>query len=382
MFDLMPSMRDVAHVFEAGYYHPAPSDWLAVSTDVRGSTLAVEQGRQKLVNFVGASAIAALKNLCAPLDLPFQFGGDGAMALVPPRFAAQALTVLARARGFAKREFGMDLRVGAVPVSAVERLGGVILVGRYEPSPGNPFGMFAGGGMDMLEQAVKERGNPDLARLARIPEELDDGEAPDLTGLSCRWEPLASARGAVIALLVVGDEDHGRLYADLCRLSESGEGGLRVASADNLNPGWPSAATLVEARVGRGGGGVWLRWLVVAAQTVLVKLLYVFDLSLGGFVPRRYRAEVVTNTAFVKHDDTLAVVFDCPAARVEAVRAYLDGREAAGDLRYGLHVSDVALMTCLVGDAGAGRHVHFMDGGGGGYTMAAKRLKKGGPPSA
>ncbi|MBI3445502.1 MAG: DUF3095 domain-containing protein [Magnetospirillum sp.] len=377
MFDMMPSMRDIAHVFSPEYYHRAPPDWLAVSTDVRGSTLAVEQGRQKTVNFVGASAIAALRNLCAPGDLPFQFGGDGAMALVPARHAAEALTVLARARGFARREFGMDLRVGAAPVAAISRLGGLVLVGRYEPSPGNPFGMFAGGGMDMLEQAVKERGDEALARLARIPEDLDDGEAPDMTGLSCRWEPLPSLRGAVIALLVVGDRDHGRLYADLCRLAESEKGGLRVASPDNLNPGWPSAFTMVEARVGRGGGGLWARWLSVAAQTMLVKLLCTFNLSMGGFVPERYRQETATNTAFVKHDDTLAVVFDCPSARVEEVRAYLDQREAAGELRYGLQVSDVALMTCLVGDLDGGRHVHFMDGGHGGYTMAAKRLKEG-----
>ena len=375
MFEMLKSMKNVTNVFEDSYYQSVPPDWLAVSTDVQGSTTAVEKGQQKTVNFVGASAIAALRNLCAPLDLPFQFGGDGAMALVPPAHAAEALRVLARARGFARREFQMSLRVGAAPVGAINRAGGTVLVGRYEPSPGNPFGMFSGGGMDMLELAIKERGDADLARLARIPEDLDDGEPPDLTGLSCRWEPLASLRGAVIALLVVGDKNHCRLYRDLCRLSDSVETGLRVASPENLNPGWPGEGTMIEARLGRGQGGVWRRWLDVAAQTVLVKLMYVFGMSLGGFDPERYREEAATNTAFVKHDDTLAVVFDCPTDRVEALRAYLDEREAAGDLRYGLQISDQALMICMVGNAAEGRHVHFMDGGSGGYTYAAKRLK-------
>jgi hypothetical protein len=375
MFEMLKSMTSVTNVFEDSYYQSAPPDWLAVSTDVQGSTVAVEQGLQKTVNFIGASAIAALRNLCAPLDLPFQFGGDGAMALVPPAHAAEALRVLARARGFARREFQMSLRVGAAPVAAINRAGGTVLVGRFEPSPGNPFGMFAGGGMDMLELAIKERGDAELARLAHIPDDLDDGEQPDLTGLSCRWEPLPSLRGAVIALLVVGDKDHCRLYRDLCRLSDSVETGLRVASPENLNPGWPGEGTMIEARLGRGQGGVWRRWLGVAAQTMLVKLMYVFGVSLGGFDPVRYREEAATNTAFVKHDDTLAVVFDCPTDRVEAVRVYLDEREAAGDLRYGLQVSDLALMTCLVGNLAEGRHVHFMDGGSGGYTYAAKRLK-------
>ncbi|ARJ67256.1 hypothetical protein WV31_17075 [Magnetospirillum sp. ME-1] len=375
MFEMLKSMTSVTNVFEADYYRTAPPDWLAVSTDVQGSTEAVEKGRQKTVNFVGASAIAALRNLCAPADLPFQFGGDGAMALVPPNHAGKALVELARARGFAMREFGLSLRVGAAPVAAITRAGGTVLVGRYEPSPGNPFGMFAGGGMDMLELAVKERGDPDLARLCRVPDELDDGEPPDLTGLSCRWEPLVSQRGAVIALLVVGDKDHCRLYRDLCRLSDSVESGLRVASPENLNPGWPGEGTMIEARLGRGRGGVWRRWLEVAGQTLLVKLMYVFGVSLGGFDPVRYREEAATNTAFVKHDDTLAVVFDCPSDRVADLRSYLEEREAAGDLRFGFHVSDRALMTCLVGNAAEGRHVHFMDGGDGGYTVAAKRLK-------
>ncbi|BAE50036.1 DUF3095 domain-containing protein [Paramagnetospirillum magneticum] len=375
MFDRLKSMTRVVNVFEDEYYRPAPPDWLAVATDVQGSTVAVEAGKQKTVNFVGASAIAALRNLCAPMDLPFQFGGDGAMALVPPQFAERARVELARARGFARREFGISLRVGAVPVATVTEAGGTILVGRYEPSPGNPFGMFSGGGMGLLEEAVKERGHPDLARLSRIPEELDDGEFPDLTGLSCRWEPLGTQRGAVIALLVVGDRDHCRLYRDLCRLSDSEAEGLKIASRENLKPGWPGESTMIEARLGRGRGGVWRRWLDVAAQTILVKLLCTLGLSLGGFDPRRYPEEVITNTAFVKHDDTLAVVFDCPSDRVDGLRAYLDEREARGELRYGLQISDVALMVCLVGNLSEGRHVHFMDGGDGGYTMAAKRLK-------
>lgn len=375
MFEMLKSMTSVTNVFDDDYYRAAPPDWLAVSTDVQGSTDAVEKGQQKTVNFIGASAIAALRNLCAPADLPFQFGGDGAMALVPPSHADKALVELARARGFARREFGLSLRVGAAPVATINRAGGTVLVGRYEPSPGNPFGMFAGGGMDMLELAVKERGDADLAHLCRVPEDLDDGEPPDLTGLSCRWEPLISQRGAVIALLVVGDRDHCRLYRDLCRLSDSVDTGLRVASPENLNPGWPGEGTMIEARLGRGRGGVWRRWLEAAGQTTLVKLMYVFGFSLGGFDPVRYREETATNTAFVKHDDTLAVVFDCPSERVTELRAYLEEREAKGDLRFGIHVSDRALMTCLVGNAAEGRHVHFMDGGDGGYTVAAKRLK-------
>ena len=46
-----------------------------------------------------------------------------------------------------------------------------------------------------------------------------------------------------------------------------------------------------------------------------------------------------------------------------------------GKLVYGFHVSDRALMTCLVYKA-QGRHTAFIDGADGGYALAAKVLKE------
>ncbi len=375
MFQSLPPMRTMASVFDGAYYRPAPSDWLAVSTDVRGSTAAVERGQLKAVNFVGASAIAALKNQCAPDEIAFQFGGDGAMALIPPQHAEGARRALARTRAFTAREYGLPLRVGMVPVAEIERRGGRILVGRYEPSPGNAFGMFEGGGMDMLEQAVKGRGDAELTALSEIPEAADDGEPPDLSGLSCRVAPLRSRRGRVIALLVQGGIDHGELYGDLCRLADSVETGLRVAHPANIRHGWTMAGAAMEAKA-RKGRGPLAPWMIrVMVECVAAKLLFRFMLPVGRFDPRRYFRELATNTDFVRHDDTVAVVFDCPADGIAAIQAYLDQREGRGELRYGIQVSDEAVMTCLVADPLANRHVHFLDGGSGGYTMAAKRLK-------
>jgi len=48
---------------------------------------------------------------------------------------------------------------------------------------------------------------------------------------------------------------------------------------------------------------------------------------------------------------------------------------ADGALRYGMNVSQTALMTCLVTAASGGLHVHFVDGGDGGHTSAAKTMK-------
>ena len=59
-------------------------------------------------------------------------------------------------------------------------------------------------------------------------------------------------------------------------------------------------------------------------------------------------------------------------ARLEAT---LDAGFEAGALAYGLHVSDRAILTCLVYER-MGRQVHFVDGAGGGYTSAAVPFKR------
>ncbi|MEL6615216.1 MAG: DUF3095 family protein, partial [Bacteroidota bacterium] len=67
----------------------------------------------------------------------------------------------------------------------------------------------------------------------------------------------------------------------------------------------------------------------------------------------------------------------------QRLEAFLDACYARGDLAWGLHVSDRAVMTCLVYDR-MGQQVHFVDGAEGGYTAAAvpfkRRLKALGDP--
>ncbi|MCJ2541500.1 DUF3095 family protein [Synechococcus bigranulatus str. 'Rupite'] len=53
---------------------------------------------------------------------------------------------------------------------------------------------------------------------------------------------------------------------------------------------------------------------------------------------------------------------------------YLETRFRQGELAYGIHISDRALLTCLVFERD-GRQVHFVDGADGGYALAARDLK-------
>jgi GTP cyclohydrolase III len=83
-FDRLPVLRHARDTFDAQRYRAAPDEWALAVTDIVDSTGAIADGRHKTVNFVAAMAIAAAKNLCAPESIPFLFGGDGAVLMVPP----------------------------------------------------------------------------------------------------------------------------------------------------------------------------------------------------------------------------------------------------------------------------------------------------------
>jgi len=370
----LPLLATSRDTFDLGQYRPAPDDWEVAVTDIVDSTGAIAKGRHKTVNFVAATGIAALRNLCAPIRIPFLFGGDGAVVMVPPEYAAKARTELARVRGMAARDFELTMRVGLVAVKELRRLGRDVLVGRYEPTPGNSFGVFLGGGVGLLEDSIRGRGSNDLAALADVPAALDDGAPVDLEGLSCRWDTLHSARGAMLTLILQGGTDLSDVHARVAALAGP-DAQTRPVSQDTLKLRWPPPDFMLEARARRRGGSLVLWACRVLIDTLVARVLLARAKPTGSFDPQRYRAEMVTNTDFCKYDETVCLVIDCPRAAIEAIKGYLEQIAPARGIRYGIHVSQTALMTCLVTSAADSLHVHFVDGGAGGYTSASLSLK-------
>ena len=81
------------------------------------------------------------------------------------------------------------------------------------------------------------------------------------------------------------------------------------------------------------------------------------------------------NTDYRRFDDTLRILLDCNKSQADEINSMLAQRARRGELNYGLHRSDSALMTCLVFNLHKGEHIHFVDGSDGGFTSAAKNLK-------
>jgi hypothetical protein len=75
---LIESFKDISN---DTLYENVPSDWYILATDIKDSTIAINNGKYKDVNMIGALCIISILNIDKELDLPFIFGGDGAFYL-------------------------------------------------------------------------------------------------------------------------------------------------------------------------------------------------------------------------------------------------------------------------------------------------------------
>lgn len=374
--------RDLAPFDEFGgfaefaAYSPVPDGWQAVVADVEGSTRAIAEGRYKAVNMVGAAVITAVLNVAEGLELPFVFGGDGGIVLVPGRLRQSARAAMAGLKATARREYGLGLRAATVPVSRIRAEGGDLRVRKLRLSPGNHLAMLAGGGAALADTILKTAGanDPDLVAESAAP-------PPDLEGLSCRWEPLRPQHGRMLALIVQpapGQDAAVVLSETLANISRALAVPLAAhapVSDATLRFRFPPTGLGHEVRaMARGGAraGAWVRALGTAFLQALAER---FGLRIGPYDQPRYRRELKANTDFRKFDDSLRVVLDVTPAQAGAIAALLGRAHTEGRIDYGLHVAEEALMTCLVFSLERSEHVHFVDAAGGGFARAAEGLK-------
>ncbi|MEM7292588.1 MAG: DUF3095 domain-containing protein [Pseudomonadota bacterium] len=375
--DIVP-VGTFREVVSANRYQQAPNDWLVVISDIENSTAAIAEGRYKAVNMVGAACINAVLNVSAKGEVPYVFGGDGATLMVPPERLSDATDALLGVRHLASTQFDLSLRVGVVPVGDIQRAGDArVLVTKYSLSEGNVLAAFSGGGMECAEQWIK--------RDSRYHIESDaDRDPPDLSGLSCRWEPLQARRGVMLSVLVnaapAEAELRAGIYRDVMdavsRITGSIETDAKPIGAENLVLRWPPRELRSEIAATARHRNVFWWGLALYANSLLQWVLDRFDLTLGGYRGARYRVELRDNTDYQRFDDTLRVLLDCTGEQADRIEADLSERFERGELKFGLHRSDAALMTCLVFNLGEKQHIHFVDGSDGGFTSAAKQMKQ------
>ncbi|MEO0750922.1 MAG: DUF3095 domain-containing protein [Pseudomonadota bacterium] len=357
---------------DAALYSPLPDTWWVGTSDISGSTRAVSEGKYKSVNMIAAAVISAQINAHEGADFPYIFGGDGAGFAIPPEWRAKAESALAAVRSWARQEFGLELRIGMIPVTEIRQAGFDVSVARFRVSEGADYAMFTGGGLSWAETHMKAGAQT----IADAPAHV----RPDLTGLSCRWNHMPSRHGSILSLVVLPcDDAPGPAFSDLAgQIADIVEHLDRAGHpADEGGPGatWPPAGATLEAHAQRGDGPLSKAWRKALFESGVAWLLIKTGVKIGGFDARRYQMVVGQNADFRKFEDGLKMTLDCDAETERRLLEILDKGTAEGVIRYGVHRQNEAMMTCIVPSIMTDNHVHFVDGAAGGYTEAARTLK-------
>lgn len=369
----LPRIHRFADVLDATCYAPVPDHWLVGLCDVVDSAGAIRQGRYRAVNVAGAAAIAAVRNALEGAAFAFAFGGDGASMLVAPCDRDRVAAALAATATWVREDLGLELRIALIPVAALRAAGADLRVARFAASEHVDYAMFTGGGL-ALADAIAKRG--DFA-LASAP----TGTRPDLTGLSCRFEPVEAEGGVVLSIIAVPRKgtDPAAVLATLEALlsqidASPGMGRPLPPQGPSIRVPWSGIG--LEARTaGPLAGSHGLRCALVLARTCLSYVVFRLGLPIGPFSPRSYRSRLAANADFRKYDDGLRLTVACPAVVADAIEARLAAARADGLLRYGLHRQASAVVTCISPSVLREDHVHFVDGAEGGYAEAALQLK-------
>ncbi len=374
-FESLEVLDDFKDILNTELYSPLPESWFVAITDVTNSTIAIDEGRYKEVNAVGAISVMVILNLVHDFKIPFMFGGDGATICIPPSLKEQAERALAGIRSIAIKEFNLDLRVGLVPMKDLLAEGLEVGVARLRISEYFDQAVFSGKGVAYAESLVKSK--------TEVSPYVLTGEGrtedADVTGLECRWQNIPSLKGEIIALIV--ESEHPSEY-------ESVIAKIRGIFGDDetwkpidetlLKMTYSNRFLSIEKRIRTAGQSIiakiryWfhLRIMNVAGEYLMHKKIRTQTTDWGG-----YKSDLSNNTDYKKFDGVIRLVMSGTVSQRELLEEWLSIRYSQGKLVYGLNSSPTAMITCLLFGY-MKNHVHFVDGSAGGYTKAAAALKR------
>lgn len=374
---VLPGFRDT---FDSSVYTRLPEDWYLAMTDVRNSTQAIESGRYKEVNTMGAVAIMAVVNLTGKYNFPFIFGGDGATIAIPSDLVTKVASALKAIRTMAMESFDLDLRCALIPISELRERGHDIRIARYGVTDLFAQAAFDGGGIKLAEQILKDDSWNDRFGV----DKYSDVANADVTGLECRWNEIPNDRGEVHSLLVEVLEQDSKnklqLYREIFSKLNSIYGELDEAkpvTIDKLRLTLNNKKLSVEKRVRTYGGSTSDSF----KYALKLRIQWLFGVILMGFNLKSkfvdwglYKKDLVDNTDDRKLDDMLRLVLAGTELQRYAVQGYLEELFQQKKIVYGLHHASSALITCVILNHHR-EHIHLVDGNDGGYAKAALSLK-------
>lgn len=376
----IPTQKDFDEATNIAYASQVPDDWFVAIADVENSTNALRAGRYKDVNAVSVATLAALLNCDRSVEIPYVFGGDGALAAVPNAMYHKVASALLGARKLALDGFGLNLKVALIPASYLKQENQWLKVSKYQASETRTQACFLGRGWDFAESILKSKDNEQF-----LVKETESIKADaNFEGFECRWEPIACKNDFIVSLVVQSlssnPSDHMAVYCQIVQEITAIYRDLKSinpVSKRNLKLTLRAKYLRQEALVRSRGKGGLLRLRILwrlFSLTLLGRILMGLGLRTNKVNWKLYKTNVVNNSDYFKFDGSLKIVLDSKKSQFDTLQAYLDNLASMGKIAYGIERSNYSMMTCIVFSY-ENHHVHFVDGGHGGYASAASKMK-------
>ena len=346
-------------IFQEDRYKEIPNDSYIIITDIVNSTNHIESGLYKEVNTIGAACIAKVKKY----NIPYSFGGDGASFIVPPEIKDKVLEKLSEVKNSSIKRFGLELRIGCISIKEIRKLGSNIKIMKFEVSKNEYLAKFIGGGLNLADKLIKQEKKYQYKNIS--------SEENDFDNLSCRWKPIKNTRGTILTLIIQADSflDYKEVYNEIDQTLQFNK---KYNPIKTKTMSYKNIKEMIQDEK-KYNQKKSLKYLFRILEIVMCYLLF---FKLRKFLPKslkKYIKSMERYSDYRKLDDTLRMVIDCSLLEVKKITEILDQFE---NIKYGMHLSESALMTCLVSNLNDGGHIHFVDGNNGGYALAAKNLKK------
>lgn len=347
-----------------------PSDWYIVITDIKKSTHAVNMGMSELINLIATGSIIAALNIAAEskIDIPFFFGGDGATLLIPPTLLDRTMDALTLYQQNVKSKFDTGLRVANFKVAKVYEAENNLKIAKIKLNELFAIPIVLGNGLHFAENFIK-------ANYSDVKIKTNDKAELRLEGMECRWNqiPPPNTSDEVLCLLIdaLDETQQAQVFKEVLDTIDTIYGSHQKRN--------PISVPKLKLSIGLKKMRTELRMRKLKPKLIDYTKEWLITLFgktwfLASKTGQEYLAELVQLSDIFVLDGRINMVISGSSQKRELLLDYLEKEEKEGKLIFGSHISNVSIISCYVRDRKA-NHIHFIDGGKGGYTKAAGVLK-------
>ncbi|SCY09845.1 Protein of unknown function [Nonlabens sp. Hel1_33_55] len=354
------------------HFCDVPEDWNIVVTDVEGSTIAIEEGRQQQVHLAATGSIAACLNISrdAGIDIPFFFGGDGATILMPDLILKDCLMALKYHQERCLTNFDFLFRVGYRSVKTMKARRSILKISKFQANSNHVIPLIQGNALQHAESDIKQRDHQDLG-ISEI-----SSDYLDLAGMDCKWNKVAPPieTNEILTLIITSvnvDNQH-EIYGEILKKLDKIYGNdakRNPLTLEHLNVTSNFSELLDQVQIQRKRFS--FRHLLRSFMSTIFGKYYLYHTQDG----QEYLQELIELTETLLMDGSINTVITGSKKQRRKLMRYLDDLEEDTQISFGYYVSESSVLSCYVTTLD-GNHIHFLDGDNGGFTQASKVLKK------